>query len=116
MDFIPDHPIIRNMETTGYPDGTEPDEPRCPVCGASAPDEIYMHNRELIGCSTCIRAQNTDDNPEFTAKDETNICPVCGSACDYGYFSKTGTVIGCNTCIEPKSPWETEECFSSRKE
>ena len=33
MPGIPDHPVIRNMEATGYPDGKYPKYPRCPVCG-----------------------------------------------------------------------------------
>ena len=30
---LPDHPVIQNMERTGYPDGKEPIFPICPVCG-----------------------------------------------------------------------------------
>lgn len=33
MPGIPDHPVIRNMKATGYPDGKEPQYPHCPVCG-----------------------------------------------------------------------------------
>lgn len=33
MYDIPDHPVIRNLEATGYPDGKEPDYPHCPFCG-----------------------------------------------------------------------------------
>lgn len=35
MPQIPDHPIIRNMERTGYPDGKEPRRKvyLCPICG-----------------------------------------------------------------------------------
>lgn len=28
---LPDHPVIQNMERTGYPDGKEPIFPICPV-------------------------------------------------------------------------------------
>ena len=31
---LPDHPVIRNLEMTGYPDGQEPEYPHCPLCGA----------------------------------------------------------------------------------
>ena len=37
---IPDHPVIRNMERTGYPEGKEPTYPHCPVCGEEC-DTIY---------------------------------------------------------------------------
>ena len=30
---LPDHPVVQNMERTGYPDGKEPRCPRCPICG-----------------------------------------------------------------------------------
>lgn len=29
---IQDHPVIRNLELTGYPDGQEPNYPICPIC------------------------------------------------------------------------------------
>ena len=31
MIDLPDHPVIRNMERTGYPDGVTPEEPHCPL-------------------------------------------------------------------------------------
>lgn len=37
---IPDHPVIRNMEATGYPDGKEPDYPHCPVRSRSYPHRL----------------------------------------------------------------------------
>ena len=52
MYNIPDHPIIQNMERTGYPDGEEPRYPRCPVCGAEC-ERIYM-NSEILGCDECV--------------------------------------------------------------
>lgn len=50
----PDDPIIRNMESTGYPDGKEPKYPVCPVCGATA-DTFYKNAEgEILGCDECI--------------------------------------------------------------
>ncbi len=54
---IPDHPVIRNMERTGYPDGKAPTYPRCPVCGAEC-DTVYrsMENLDtIVGCDECIK-------------------------------------------------------------
>jgi len=51
---IPEDPIIRNMERTGYPDGKEPSFPRCPVCGEET-DTFYKNNDgDIVGCDNCI--------------------------------------------------------------
>lgn len=52
---IPDHPVVRNMEQTGHPDGKEPEYPRCPLCGGEC-EKIYKHreSREVMGCDLCI--------------------------------------------------------------
>lgn len=53
---LPDHPIVQNMERTGYPDGKEPHYPICPVCGEET-DMLYKTiNDEIIGCDNCIRS------------------------------------------------------------
>ncbi|MGN1157110.1 MAG: hypothetical protein ACI4TK_13110 [Agathobacter sp.] len=51
-----DHPIIENMERTGYPDGQEPKALICPLCGSEA-DDFYFRDGECIGCSECIRTK-----------------------------------------------------------
>ena len=52
---IPDHPVIRNMERTGYPDGKEPAYPICPICGEEC-ETIYKNkDHEIVGCDECIR-------------------------------------------------------------
>lgn len=49
-----DHPIIENMERTGYPDGKEPVYPHCPICGEEC-DTIYRDNAgDIVGCGECI--------------------------------------------------------------
>lgn len=50
----PDHPVIQNMERTGYPDGKEPEEPKCPHCGAEA--ETFYVNKlsDVVGCNCCL--------------------------------------------------------------
>lgn len=52
---IPEHPIIQNMERTGYPDGREPQYPHCPICGSEC-NTVYLNDdMEVIGCEECVR-------------------------------------------------------------
>lgn len=58
MHKCPDHPIIRNMERTGYPDGMELEEIVCPVCGAAA-ENFYVSAHDgmtVVGCEICVTA------------------------------------------------------------
>lgn len=57
---IPDHPIIRNMERTGYPNGHEPIGPICPICGERC-DYIYKALGSIVGCDVCIDVYNSED-------------------------------------------------------
>lgn len=61
---IPNHPVIQNMERTGYPDGREPEYPICPICGEEC-EIIYKNkDRSIIGCDMCISqeyAENVDE-------------------------------------------------------
>ena len=50
-----EHPVITNLCRTGYPDGIEPQEPRCPECGEVC-ETIYLRNGEAVGCEICVRA------------------------------------------------------------
>lgn len=61
---IPDHPVIRNMERTGYPDGKEPTYPHCPVCGEEC--ETINKNRygEIVSCDVCGTATDAWEVPE----------------------------------------------------
>ncbi len=56
MKQIPDHPIIRNLEHTGCPNGQEVVYPICPVCGAEC--EVYYRDkdRDVVGCEGCVSA------------------------------------------------------------
>lgn len=60
---LPDHPVIRNMERTGYPDGREPGIAHCPICGKE--------------CETIYRDQHGDI---FGARLE--IIEISKSLCD----------------------------------
>ena len=55
MSNIPDHPVIRNLERTGYPDGKAPRYPRCPICDGEC-EEIYKNTElDVVGCDLCLR-------------------------------------------------------------
>lgn len=110
---IPDHPVIRNMERTGYPDGKEPEYPHCPVCQASEISEIYIQaDTGISGCEACITRKDAEDVPEFQdASSEYPICPVCKAACEYAYLDDNNTIIGCDECVSTKSAWEQPDCF-----
>lgn len=67
---IPDHPVIQNMEQTGYPDGRNPEYPYCPVCGAEC-ETVYLNDqKEIIGCDICISAADAWKQPECFSKEE----------------------------------------------
>lgn len=51
----PDHPVICNMERTGYADGKEPSAPICPVCGADCETVYKTRNYDILGCDRCLR-------------------------------------------------------------
>lgn len=58
---IPDHPVIRNMERTGYPDGRAPREYLCPVCGAECVTVYTNFLREAVGCDVCLEEKDVYD-------------------------------------------------------
>lgn len=53
---VPDHPVIRNMERTGYPDGKEPEYPICPICGEECETIYKSKDYDIVGCDECIRS------------------------------------------------------------
>ena len=52
---LPDHPVIQNMERTGYPNGKEPEYPRCPICGEECEDIYKDKDLNIVGCDICIK-------------------------------------------------------------
>ena len=52
---VKDHPVIRNMEATGYPDGKAPQRYFCPVCDREC-ETLYRQeeSREIVGCDLCV--------------------------------------------------------------
>lgn len=62
--MIPDHPIIRNCELTGYPDGKEPTYPHCPVCGEECETIYRTSDFGIVGCDVCLSTIDAWDEPE----------------------------------------------------
>lgn len=58
------HPVITFMERTGYPDGKEPDEPRCPVCGAICETIYTFKGADIVGCDICLTTKDAYDVPD----------------------------------------------------
>ena len=58
-DIMRDHPIVENMERTGYPTHRKGPElvPICPVCHQQC-GTISTHEAYVIGCDNCV---NTED-------------------------------------------------------
>lgn len=113
---IPDHPVIQNMERTGYPDGKEPDYPTCPACATSECTEIYKDlYGDIIGCENCIQRKDADDVPAFVEKtgDDT-LCPICQKPCETAYLDRDNNPVGCDLCIKETNAWEENACFPER--
>lgn len=51
---VPDHPVIHKMERTGYPDGKEPEWPKCPYCEAETDTYYKDELGVIVGCENCI--------------------------------------------------------------
>lgn len=64
MANCPDHPVIANMERTGYPDGEAPQNPRCPVCGDEC-EAVYLDRAgDVAGCDCCLSPWDAGEREE----------------------------------------------------
>jgi len=55
---LPDHPVVQNLERTGYPDRKEPRCPRCPICGEEC-ETIYKDRYgAYVGCDVCMETKD----------------------------------------------------------
>lgn len=61
MGNIPDHPLIRNLEQTGYPGGKEPAELKCPVCGGTYYEIYRDRDGYIFGCDECVTRKTVYD-------------------------------------------------------
>lgn len=52
---IGDHPVIRNMERSGTPDGKPTHYPRCPMCGEETDSYYITACGVVVGCDNCLR-------------------------------------------------------------
>ena len=52
--YTGDHPVIRNLELTGYPDGREPRAPICPECGNECETVYINRDFKIVGCDVCL--------------------------------------------------------------
>lgn len=67
--YCPDHPVIRNLELTGYPDGKEPNLPICPICGEECEDVYYNIDNEIVGCDQCLTRKDASECNECNQDD-----------------------------------------------
>ena len=77
MMHVPDNPVIRNCERTGWPDGKDPVYPRCPVCGRECGTIYYDADRTPAGCDACVSSVEAQ---------EGTICPACGREHEVAYI------------------------------
>jgi len=54
MYEVNDHPTIRNLLRTGYPDGREPQDFCCPICGVAAEQFYETKDGTIVGCECCL--------------------------------------------------------------
>ena len=52
MMDLHDAPWIRDAELNGMPEG---DDVYCPVCGEENPEDFYVHDGDVVGCSCCVK-------------------------------------------------------------
>lgn len=57
MDML-EHPIITNVECTGYADGIDPAYPHCPCCGEVCETVYRDRYGAYIGCNECLTTRN----------------------------------------------------------
>lgn len=71
MNQLDDHPMIRRIESTGYPEGHEPDDSWsfiCPSCGEElSPDDRVYKNDDgyVVACEHCITCEFAGEVDEW---------------------------------------------------
>lgn len=64
MERVPDHPVVRDLMRSGYPDGKVPAEPVCPVCGRECWHVFRDRYGDIVGCDECLKEIDARDVPE----------------------------------------------------
>lgn len=59
--MIPDDPIIRSMERTGFPPGHDDSVPICPMCGQECGTIYKTSDGEIVGCDVCLTEHDAWD-------------------------------------------------------
>lgn len=96
---IPDHPVVQNMERTGYPTANTPLEPVCPECNDQCDEFLFDELNQLIGCDSCVERK-------YPEEDEFPECPVCGVSNPEKIYMKDGEAVGCEQCVTCKDAYE----------
>lgn len=60
MECAPDHPVIHNLEMTGYPDGREPICPICPFCKEECEYIYFDLGGDIVGCDNCLKEKEAE--------------------------------------------------------
>lgn len=104
---VPDHPVIRNCERTGYPDGKTPEEPCCPRCGAECYETYRDKEGDVIGCDSCAHVSRHR---------EDRLCPVCGNPMAFVLYhsEEKGEVLACDECVNKRDAASDPDCFPGR--
>lgn len=59
-----EHPVIKNLERTGGPDGVEFKAPVCPMCGEETDTLMKTTVGEIVGCDQCVKLVDAWDYTE----------------------------------------------------
>ena len=60
--LIPDDPIVRSMERTGFPPWLQEDSHElCPVCGQLCETIYTYQDGSVVGCENCLTAHDVYD-------------------------------------------------------
>lgn len=72
MAAIPDYPIIRNCERSGWSDGKDPEYPVCPVCGTECETLYADRDGDVFACDVCVKTKDAWEAAEcFPGKENS---------------------------------------------
>lgn len=61
---LPDHPVIQNMERTGYPTARSRPSRFAPCCGEECEEIFRDKDLNIVGCDICIKQSDAWEEPE----------------------------------------------------
>jgi hypothetical protein len=53
-----DHPVVEQIERTGYPAALEDERPLCPMCGQEIDFFITDIYNDVKGCTNCLKTRS----------------------------------------------------------